>query len=77
MEHTEKQRVRIKDTRTIQPRLLDLKASALYLGRPVSSVRQLIWKGLPFIQEGRKMYCDVLDLNTYIEQVKTRKFNVI
>ena len=77
MEREQKQVVRSKDTRTVQPRLLDLKASAVYLGRPTSSIRTLIWRGcLPVIQEpgARKMYCDKADLDAYCERVKTTKF---
>jgi hypothetical protein len=32
----------------------------------------LIWNGkLPYVQEGRKMYVDVRDLDLYIERAKT------
>jgi len=54
-------------------RLYDLKAAALYLGRPVSGVRGLIWSGqLPVIRSGRggKQFVDVLDMDAYIEQNK-------
>ena len=53
-------------------RLYDLKAAASYLGRPVWGVRELIWSGkLPVIQDGRKMYVDLYDMNRYIELEKT------
>jgi len=52
-------------------RLYDLKEAAIYLGRPVFSVRGLIWKGaLPVIKDGRKLYLDIADINTYIERNK-------
>jgi len=49
-------------------RLYDLKEAATYLGRPVFSVRGLIWNGaLPVIKDGRKLYLDIFDMDTYIE----------
>ena len=55
----------------VRQRLYDLKASAQYLGRPVWGVRELIWAGkLPYIQEGRKQYIDIVDLDQYIERNK-------
>jgi excisionase family DNA binding protein len=56
----------------LSKRLLSLTHVAVYLDRPVSSVRTLIWNGkLPYVQEGRKMYVDVRDLDLYIERAKT------
>jgi len=52
-------------------RLYDLKEAATYLGRPIFSVRGLIWKGtLPYVKEGRRQYLDVYDLDKYIERNK-------
>ena len=52
-------------------RLFDLKEAAIYLGRPVFSVRTLIWNGaLPVIKDGRKMYVDIYDLDKYVERNK-------
>ncbi len=54
-------------------RFYDLKEAATYLGRPVFSVRGLIWKGaLPYVKEGRRLYLDVYDMDTYIERNKER-----
>ena len=54
-------------------RLYDLKSAAVYLGRPVYSVRELVWSGkLPVIQDGRKQYVDVFDMNDYIERNKEK-----
>jgi len=54
-----------------QKRLYDLKEAAIYLGRPVFSVRTLIWNGhLPFIKSGRRQYIDIYDLERYIEKNK-------
>lgn len=52
-------------------RLLTLKETAVYLGRSVYSTRTLIWNGrLPVVQDGRKMYCDIKDLDNYIDRNK-------
>jgi excisionase family DNA binding protein len=57
----------------LNKRLFDLKEAAVYLGRPVFSVRTLIWSGaLPRIKEGRKYYLDVYDMDEYIEKNKER-----
>ncbi|HUV59155.1 MAG TPA: helix-turn-helix domain-containing protein [Desulfatiglandales bacterium] len=55
----------------LNKRLFDLKEASVYLGRPVFSVRTLIWSGaLPVVKEGRKMYLDILDLEQYVERNK-------
>jgi len=54
-------------------RLYTLKEAALYLGRPIFSLRTLLWNGkLPYIQDGRKYYLDVRDMDAYIDQQKQR-----
>ncbi len=58
-------------TYPLHKRLFDLKEAATYLGRPVFSVRTLIWKGaLPVLKDGRKLYLDIVDMDTYIERNK-------
>ena len=55
----------------LHKRLFDLKEAAIYLARPVYSVRTLIWKGaLPVLKDGRKLYLDIVDMDTYIERNK-------
>ena len=57
----------------LHKRLFDLKEAAIYLARPVYSVRTLIWKGaLPVLKDGRKLYLDIVDMDTYIERSKER-----
>ena len=54
-------------------RLYTLKEAAVYLGRSVWSMRDLIWSGrLPVVKEngGRKIYLDILDLEDFIEKNK-------
>jgi len=58
-------------TYPLHKRLFDLKEAACYLGRPIFSVRTLIWDGaLPVIKDGRKLYLDIFDMDRYIEQNK-------
>ena len=58
-------------TYPLHKRLFDLKEAVYYLGRPVFSVRTLIWNGaLPVIKDGRKLYLDIFDMDKYIEQNK-------
>ena len=52
-------------------RLYNLKDAAVYLGRTVWGIRELIWSGrIPVIQDGRKQYLDIYDLDKYIESNK-------
>ena len=52
-------------------RLYSLKEAGEYLGRPVWGIRELIWSGkIPVIQDGRKMYLDINDLDAYIDRFK-------
>ncbi len=58
---------------TIKPRLLTVKETAVFLGRSIPSVRELVWNGsLPIVREGRRIHFDLLDLEKWIEQHKTR-----
>ena len=60
-------------TYPLHKRLFNLKEASVYLGRPVFSVRTLIWNGaLPVIKDGPKLYLDVYDMERYIEQHKDR-----
>lgn len=62
-------------TNPLNKRLYDLKEAAYYLGRPVFSVRTLIWNGaLPCIKDGRKQYVDIYDMDAYVEKNKESMF---
>ena len=55
-------------------RLFTLKEGAEYLGRSVWGMRDLIWSGkIPVVkdQNGRKIFIDVLDLETYVNHNKS------
>lgn len=58
----------------LSKRLFTLKEAAVYLGRSVWSVRDLVWKRiLPVIKEpgARKYYLDISDLDAFIEKNKS------
>ena len=67
-----------RDNKTIKhdaprPRLLPLKDAAAYLGVTTWAMRERIWAGqIPVVQwpGGRKMFCDVQDLDRFIDANK-------
>ncbi len=57
----------------IKPRLLTVKEAAVFLGRSIPSIRELIWAGsLPIVRVGRRVHLDLIDLEKWIEQHKIR-----
>lgn len=55
----------------VQPRMLDIKAAALYLGTTVRFMRSLVWdRKLPKLKFGKKYVFDRQDLDKFIEQQK-------
>ena len=55
----------------ISKRLYSLKESAIYLGRGLHGVRDMVWRGeIPIVRSGRKMFIDIKDLEDYIERNK-------
>ncbi len=55
-------------------RLYDLAAISSYLGIPVHTVREMIWRGdLRCVRIGRRQYLDIKDVDQLIEQAKTRE----
>ena len=63
---------RITNPLSVQKRLYSIEEAAIFLGRPASSVRHLIWKGrLPYIPEGKRLFLDVRDLEIYVNVNKT------
>lgn len=57
----------------IQPRLLDLRAAAAYLGDGVSTwtLRNFIWSGeLASVKLGRKLFVDRADLDALVDRLK-------
>lgn len=54
-------------------RLYTVKEAATYLGHTVWGLRSLIWsKTLPVVQNGRKQFIDIFDMDKFIEQNKSK-----
>ena len=52
-------------------RLYNIPEAALYLGRTVCAVREMIWAGkIPFIKDGRRIHIDQCDMDRWIESRK-------
>jgi len=55
----------------VTQRLYSIKDAAQYMGRSVWGMRELAWGGkLPLLKDGKKIYFDVRDLDSYIERTK-------
>ncbi|WP_158786817.1 helix-turn-helix domain-containing protein [Granulicella sp. L46] len=55
----------------VQPVLLDVKRTAIYLGRSEQSVQHLIFqKELPVVRKGRRVHLHRSDLDAWIEKNK-------
>jgi len=53
-------------------RLYTLKEAGIFLGRSLWGVRDLVWAGkIPVVRDGKKMFIDINDLETYITRNKT------
>jgi excisionase family DNA binding protein len=56
---------------SIQPMLLSVAESAVYLGRSPQAIQHLIFdKSLPVVRVGRRVHLDRRDLDKWIEQNK-------
>ena len=57
----------------IQKRLFSIQEGAVYLGRTVWAVREMLWAGkIPFVKDGRRILIDIKDMEDWIDQNKTR-----
>ena len=69
-DHTKKE-ARASVIPMISKRLYTIEEAAIYLGRTVWSVRELIWGGMiPSVKVGRRVHLDFNDLNQFIDQHK-------
>ncbi|HUV51321.1 MAG TPA: helix-turn-helix domain-containing protein [Anaerolineae bacterium] len=56
----------------ISKRLYSIPEAAIYLGRSVWGIREMVWANkLPCIKDGRRVLLDIQDMNKWIEQNKT------
>jgi len=59
----------------MKKRLYSISEAAIYLGRSVWGVCELIWNGkLPCVKVGRRIHLDIIDLDQWIEKNKIRNF---
>lgn len=59
--------------RDIPKRLFSIKEAAVYLGRSVWSVREMLWKGkIRFVKDGKRVLLDIQDMDAWIENSKTQ-----
>ena len=57
----------------IPKRLYSIPEAAVYLGRTVWAVREMLWAGkVPFVKDGRRLLIDIRDMDTWIESSKTQ-----
>lgn len=57
----------------IPKRLYNLKESAVYLGRTVCAIREMLWAGkMPHIKDGRRILLDINDMNEWIDRNKIK-----
>jgi excisionase family DNA binding protein len=61
-----------KNTIVVEPRLLNIKAAALYLSTTIWYMRTLIWeRKIPFLKLGNAYGFDKRDLDAFITSQKT------
>jgi excisionase family DNA binding protein len=61
-----------KNTIVVEPRLLNIKAAALYLSTTIWYMRTLIWeRKIPFLKLGNAYGFDRQDLDAFITSQKT------
>lgn len=59
--------------RVLSKRLYNIKEGAVYLGRTVWAVREMLWAGkMPYVKDGKRILLDINDMNEWIDRSKTR-----
>ncbi len=57
--------------RVIPKRLYSINEAAIYLGRSVWAVREMLWAGkLPHIKDGRRILLDIKDMDAWVKKNK-------
>lgn len=52
-------------------RLFSVKEAAVYLGRTVWAIREMVWAGkIPCVKDGRRVLLDVYDMDAWIDNQK-------
>lgn len=59
--------------RGMSKRLYSVDEAAVYLGRTVWAVREMLWAGkIPFVKDGRRTLLDVRDMDAWIDSSKVQ-----
>jgi len=59
--------------RGMPKRLFSVDEAAVYLGRTVWAVREMLWAGkIPFVKDGRRTLLDIRDMDAWIENSKVQ-----
>jgi excisionase family DNA binding protein len=57
--------------RGIPKQLFSIKEAAVYLGRTVWAVREMLWQGkIRFVKDGKRILLDIQDMDAWIENNK-------
>ena len=63
------QRIRNPLSQKLNKRLYSIKEAAIYLGRSVWAVREMLWAGkIPYIKDGRRILLDIADMDAWIQK---------
>jgi excisionase family DNA binding protein len=66
------QRIQNPVGQRVMKRLYSIKEAAVYLGRGVWAVREMLWAGkIPYVKDGKRILLDINDMNLWIERNKT------
>ena len=67
------QRIRNPVRQKLHKRLYSINEAAIYLGRTVWAVREMLWAGkIPYIKDGRRILLDITDMNAWIDKSKIK-----
>jgi len=68
----EEMKIQTENT-TLIKRLYSINDAAVYLGRSVWAVREMLWAGkIPFVKDGKRILIDIRDMDAWIDISKTR-----
>lgn len=57
----------------VTKRLFNVKEGAVYLGRTVWAVREMLYAGkMPYVKDGKRILLDIRDMDDWIDHNKTR-----
>ncbi len=67
------QRIQNPAGESLKKRLYPISEAAIYLGRTVWALREMLWAGkIPYVKDGRRILLDIRDMDAWIEKSKTQ-----